>query len=52
LITHNESITNPEGPSGFVIDSLCVINDKDAPPNGYVLLSKTYGAGKKLRTRN
>ncbi|XP_046437154.1 multivesicular body subunit 12B-like [Daphnia pulex] len=43
-ITRYLCLSKTEGPSGFVIDSLCVINDKDAPPNGYVLLSKTYGA--------
>lgn len=42
-ITRYLCLSKTEGPSGFVIDSLCVINDKDAPPNGYVLLSKTYG---------
>ena len=39
-------LSKSEGPGGFVIDSLCIINDKDIPPNGYVLLSKTYGTGK------
>lgn len=45
-ITRYLCISKTEGPSGFVIDSLCITNDKDAPPNGYVLLSKTYGTGK------
>jgi ESCRT-I complex subunit MVB12 len=45
-ITRYLCLSKTEGPSGFVIDSLSVINDKDAPPNGYVLLSKTYGTGK------
>ena len=39
-------LSKTEGPSGFVIDSLSVINEKDVPPNGYILLSKTYGTGK------
>lgn len=38
-------LSKTEGPSGYVIDSLCIINEKDNPPNGYVLLSKTYGSG-------
>ena len=38
-------LSKSEGPEGFVIDSLCIINEKDAPPNGFVLLSKTYASG-------
>lgn len=38
-------LSKTEGPSGFVVDSLTVVNDKDQPPNGFILLSKTYGTG-------
>ena len=38
-------LSKSEVPAGFVIDSLCIINEKDIPPNGYVVLSKTYGSG-------
>lgn len=39
-------LSKTEGPSGFCIDSLCIINERDSIPNGFVLLSKTYGSGK------
>jgi ESCRT-I complex subunit MVB12 len=38
-------LSKSEGPSGFVIDSLCVINERDSPPNGYILLAKTWRSG-------
>ena len=38
-------LSKTEGPSGFVIDSLCIINERDSIPNGFVLMSKTYGSG-------
>jgi len=40
-------LSKSEVPAGFVIDSLCIINEKDIPPNGYVVLSKTYGSEQK-----
>lgn len=47
-VTRYLCLSKTEGPSGFVIDSLCITNEKDSPPNGYVLLSKTYGTGNLL----
>ena len=49
-VTRYLCLSKTEGPEGFVIDSLCIINDKDPPPNGYILLSKTYGSGTVFHT--
>jgi len=44
-LTRYLCLSKTEGPSGFVIDSICIISERDTIPNGYVLLSKTYGSG-------
>lgn len=39
-------ISKSEGNPQLVIDSLCIINEKDLPPNGFTVLLKTHGSGK------
>jgi len=46
-ITRYLCLSKCSGPSGFVIDSLCIINEKDSPPNGYVLMAKTWATEQK-----
>lgn len=46
-LTRYLCLSKTEGPSGFVIDSICIISERDTIPNGFVLLSKTYGSEQK-----
>ncbi len=44
-VTRYLCLSKTEGPPGFVIDSLCIINERDSPPTEFILLHKIWNSG-------
>jgi len=44
-ITRYLCLTKTEGTSDYIIVNIDIINEKEAPPDGYCLISKTVDGG-------
>lgn len=39
-------LSKTEGITDFIVESVAVINEKDVPPEGYALITRTADSGK------